>query len=230
VPSEVVKEYRGVKRADALDTTAVALASPPARRAPSKLVAGKTKDIRDAAARVRAIHQKKIALGDSLRESPVQVVALIQPVPLALERNLYPDLERSAEELLELDNFNAVRDVWPIVVPANDAVALLRVVTVRSEAAGPELELDPDPFLTLAGVAIRDAVREARTDFLDSKLQPLGDVTEEEHDAQLVPGSVLERCVLEQRGSVQALHHGKMETDGLCDAWALRGGVLVAPL
>ena len=96
---------------------------------------------------------------------------------------MYPDLEWRAEELLELDDFDPVRYVRPIVVPAHDAVALLRVVTVRLETTGPELELDPDTFLGFACVPIRQTVWKGRSDLLDSKLQPLGDVSEEEHDA-----------------------------------------------
>ena len=63
------------------------------------------------------------------------MVPLVQPVPLALDRGLYPDLEWGAEEFLEFDNFDSVGYVPPIVVQADNAITFLRVVSVRIEDA-----------------------------------------------------------------------------------------------
>ncbi|MCC6859415.1 MAG: hypothetical protein IT158_12680 [Bryobacterales bacterium] len=112
------------------------------------------------------------------------MVTLVQPVPLALDRGLYPNRERRPEELFQLDHFDAVGNAWPIVAPADDAVALLRVVSMRLETAGPELELNSDALLGLARMTVGDAVRVSGPDLFNSKLQSLGDVCEKKNDTR----------------------------------------------
>jgi hypothetical protein len=131
-------------------------------------------------------------------------------MPLAIDCDLYPYVERCAEELLKLDDLDSAGDVRPIVMPAHNAVAGLRNVAMRSETAGSKLKLDPYTSLGLACVAIRDAVRKGGSDLLNSELQSLGNVGEEEDDAKFVVRRVLEGCVLQQRGSFRDLHHDKI--------------------
>jgi len=61
------------------------------------------------------------------------------------------------------------------MMPADDTIAFLRIVLVRSEAAGSVLEFDPYALLAITGVSIRNAIGIGRSDFLDSELKPFSD-------------------------------------------------------
>ena len=134
---------------------------------------------------------------DTGRKRPVQPVALVQKPPLTLDCNLYPHLERDAEESLEFDNLQIVGSTGPVVVPADDAVTEGWVVAMQLEVARPKFKLNSDSLLAVTDLTICDAVGVRGADRFDAELKFLGDVCEEVDYSHLAVRRVLERSIFQ---------------------------------
>jgi hypothetical protein len=69
---------------------------------------------------------------------------------------------------------------------------------MRAEPTGPVLEFDSHTLLAVTGVPVSNAIWKSRTNLFDSKLELLGDLRKQEHDAELVLWSVLQRSTPER--------------------------------
>jgi hypothetical protein len=94
------------------------------------------------------------------------------------------------ERSYERPKFNNLKATWtfgPVVMPADDDIATLRIVAVLAEVPTLELELDPHPLPTAVGhLPFGLAVVEARLDGLDVVAEFAGDHAEQEDDTLLV--------------------------------------------
>jgi len=87
----------------------------------------------------------------------------------------------------EIYDLEMRRAFTPIVMPTHDDVSLGGVVPVGREGLALKLELDPELFPTPAtDPSSSDAVRKARLDGLDLKIEDIVEHAEEIDDAQLV--------------------------------------------
>jgi len=91
-------------------------------------------------------------------------------------------------------------------MPTDNDVALPGIVPMNIEAAGLELEFDPQLLFDIAKPAVSYAVGKLRTDRLDTELKPACYMGEKEHDAQFIHGGVLHWCVLQRKRFVFLLH------------------------
>src|SRR5580658_6981512 len=94
---------------------------------------------------------------------------------LALDCDLNPHLNWDAEVHLEFNHFDVAGNTMPIVVPANDEIAMLRVMPMEPEVTRPIFKLDSDSLLAVSDLLIGDAVRIGRTDSLNPELPFLRD-------------------------------------------------------
>jgi hypothetical protein len=170
VVSHVIQEDWRIQFTHALNIPAVAFALSPSRSAAFKSSAREAKNVCNTARRITAIHQQKITVRNAGRERPVDTVHFIKPMVLTFVCGLYPDFEWDAKESLEFNYLDALGDSWPIVVPADNAIALLRVVAMRLEVARLKFKLDSDPLFAVANLPIGDAVWIGNANLLDSEL------------------------------------------------------------
>ena len=75
-----------------------------------------------------------------------------------------------AEESLQLDYFDVVRDRRAVVMPADNTVAFLWVVAMYLEVARLKFKFDSDSFLAVTDLPIGNAVRVSCADCFDSEL------------------------------------------------------------
>ena len=89
------------------------------------------------------------------------------------------------EQLAQLQDLQ--RTFGPVVFPADDEVALFRVVTVTAEVAAFEFEFDSDELAFVADDAAHGfAVREVGMDAVDDEAKLPRHGSEEEDDADFV--------------------------------------------
>jgi hypothetical protein len=96
--------------------------------------------------------------------------------------------------LFQFYYFYAVRTVGPVMVPADYAVTLSRVVAMCPEAAGAELKLDTHEALMVSRSLVGYAVWKTRADLFDSELEAGGHACKKEDDTQFILWCVLQRC------------------------------------
>jgi len=165
--------------------------------------AGYPKEVGDAGLGGGSVVEHEVSFGCLTRKAPglaalrpPQNVAVVGAVHYA--NGLHPDIEAEAVLRTQLNDAKPLRMAGPVVNPADDPVALARVVPVGGKTARPILELDADPPTG----AIGDAVGKPLLDPLDPQAEtPTGEMREEEDDALLVLRRVIERSVVETRGA-----------------------------
>jgi hypothetical protein len=105
---------------------------------------------------------------------------------LALNRYLYPDLERYSKKTLEFNNFDMVPHARPVMIPADNAITVLGIVLVCSEVTRSKLKFDLDQFLSVASVTVGNTVGVSSPYFFDSELQLCSDAREQVYNTKLV--------------------------------------------
>jgi hypothetical protein len=129
-------------------------------------------------------------------------------VLVTLRCRLYPHFERRAKIPLEFYHLDVRWHVWPIVMPAHDAIALACIVFVCPETTGAVFKLDQDALFAVASVTVRNAIWIGRANFFNAKLQALRYSRKQEDYAKLVFRRILKWGVLERQRSFRALHLG----------------------
>jgi hypothetical protein len=123
-------------------------------------------------------------------------------LPFSTYHALNPDFEAKPKLPTQLDDLDVAGDVGPIVLPADDPVALLGVVLVGAEAARPEFKLDSNALLAKPGFLIGNAIRVGRLNPLNPQPESRRDAREQEHNAEFILRGILERAMIENLGAL----------------------------
>jgi len=114
-------------------------------------------------------------------------------MPMNLFRRLNPDLWNGMKVPFQFDDLYLRWAIMPIVMPANNTIALFGIMAMSLEAARAILKLNPNQALLIANASIRDTVRKMRTDLLDAELFPAGDLCKQKDYAEFILRGILKR-------------------------------------